>query len=406
VISRSSLRWVAIGVVLFSSTLNYLDRQLLAAAAPALKGEFHLSNLEFGKLISVFSFVYAAMAPFAGFFIDRVGLNAGVTIAVLTWSLAGAATGFTHSFRQLLATRTLLGVAEAAGIPCFGKANGIYLEPGELALGSAFNQVGVSLGLTLAPIAMAIIGPLYGWRAAFIFCGALGLIWTPVWLFTARKVPAHPAKTVQSTERFSELLRDRRLYGLVFSTIFIMALYTLWTNWTTIYFVERWHLTQAEANARFAWIPQVAATIGGFLSGWVAFLWIRRGMPVRAARMRVSWICALAALVSTAAVPFVPNIPIAALAVTSSAFWGICISTNLYAMPIDLFGPSRAAFGVAALTFAYGMMQALLSPAIGSIVDRVGFDTVCFTMSALPLVGVGILAVTTGGGPPDRIASP
>lgn len=392
---RNSLRWVAIIVALFASTLNYLDRQLLAAAAPALKGEFHLSNQEYGQVLSVFSIVYAVTAPFAGFFIDRVGLNAGVSIAVLAWSMAGAATGLTHSFRQLLASRTLLGIAEAAGIPCFGKANGIYLEPGELALGSAFNQVGVSLGLTLAPIAMAIIGPRYGWRTAFIVCGALGFIWTPLWWLTARKVPAHPAKTAAAAARFSELLRDRRLYGLVISTVFIMALYTLWTNWTTVYFVEQWHLTQAEANARFAWIPQVVATAGSFLSGWVAFYWIRRGLGVHTARMRVSWICALAALVSTAAVPFTPNVPLAAVAVTSSTFWGICISTNLYAMPIDLFGPGRAAFGVAALTFAYGAMQAILSPRIGAMVDRFGFSAVCFAMSALPLIGVGILGVTT-----------
>ncbi len=389
------LRWVAIIVVLLSSTLNYLDRQLLAAAAPALKGEFHLTNLEYGQILSVFSFVYAATAPFAGLFIDRVGLNAGVSIAVLTWSLASAATGFTNSFRELLAARTLLGVAEAAGIPCFGKANGVYLEPGELALGSAFNQVGVSLGLTLAPIVMAAIAPRYGWRAAFILCGALGFLWTPIWWLTAKKIPARPEKTVRSKEKFSDLLRDPRLWGLVVSTVFIMALYTLWTNWTTLYFVEQWHLTQAEANARFAWIPQVIATIGGFLSGWIAFRWIGKGMPVLTARMRVSWICAIAALVSTAAVPFMPSVFTAAFAVTSSTFWGICISTNLYAMPIDMFGPARAGFGVAALTFAYGMMQALLSPRIGSMIDRFGFNTVCLTLSALPLIGVAILAVTT-----------
>ncbi|MBZ5601944.1 MAG: MFS transporter [Acidobacteriia bacterium] len=389
------LRWVAIIIAMLSSTLNYLDRQLLAASAPALKMEFHLSNTEYGKLLSVFSIVYAVTAPFAGAFIDRVGLNAGVSIAVLTWSLAGAMTGWTHSFRELLASRTLLGVAEAAGIPCFGKANGVYLEPGELALGSAFNQVGVSLGLTLAPITMALIAPHYGWRAAFIFCGALGFIWTPIWWLTAKKIPARPEKSARSTERFSDLLRDRRLWGLVVSTIFIMALYTLWTNWTTIYFVEQWHLTQAEANARFAWIPQVAATVGGFLSGWVAFRWIRKGMPVRAARMRISWICAVAALVTTAAVPYTPNVPLAAVAVTLSAFWGICISTNLYAMPIDLFGPARAGFGVAALTFAYGAMQAMFSPVIGKVVDRVGFNTVCLGMSAIPLVGVAILSIST-----------
>ncbi len=57
-------------------------------------------------------------------------------------------------------------------------------------------------------------------------------------------------------------------------------------------------------------------------------------------------------------------------------------------MPIDLFGPSRAAFGVAGLTCAYGLMQTFFSPAIGTIVDHVGFTTVCFSMAALPLVGV------------------
>src|SRR5258706_235994 len=120
--SRIPLRWIAIGIFAFFSTLNYLDRQLLAAAAPAVKSEFHIGNTEYGQLISVFSIVYAFMAPLAGLFIDRVGLNAGVSIAVLVWSIAGAATGLTNSFRGLMACRAVLCVAEAAGIPCFRKS--------------------------------------------------------------------------------------------------------------------------------------------------------------------------------------------------------------------------------------------------------------------------------------------
>jgi ACS family hexuronate transporter-like MFS transporter len=392
---RIPVRWLAISVFLFSSTLNYLDRQLLAAVAPALKTEFHLTNHEFGQVISVFSLVYATVAPLAGLFIDRVGLNIGVSVAVLLWSAAGAATGLTHSFRQLLATRTLLGVAEAAGIPCFGKANGVYLEPRELALGTAVNQVGISLGQLAAPLIVVVLTPLYGWRSAFVVSGALGFIWVPLWWFTAKKVPAKPERTVRSTVPFRDLLGDRRLWGLVLSTVFIMSLYTLWTNWTTLYFVEQWHLTQSEANARFAWIPPVFQVIGGFAGGWMAFHWIRGGVDVLKARLRVSWICAVAALASKAAIPLMPTILLAAAAVCMSSFWGICISTNLYALPIDMFGASRAGFGVAALTFAYGMMQAFLSPMIGSVVDHLGFTTVCFAMAAMPLAGVAILRVTT-----------
>jgi ACS family hexuronate transporter-like MFS transporter len=389
------LRWVVISVALFASTLNYLDRQLLAAVAPSLKTEFHLSNHDYGQIVSAFSIVYAAAAPLAGLFIDRVGLNAGVSIAVLVWSLAGAATGFTHSVRGLMASRTILGLAEAAGIPCFGKANAMYLEPRELALGAAFNQVGINIGLTAAPLMIAVIAPLYGWRAAFICCGALGVVWVPIWLFTAKAVPASPEKSGRPAGGLGQLLRDRRLWGLVFSTIFLMSLYTLWTNWTTLYFVEQWHLSQEEANRSFAWIPHVFSTVGGFFGGWMAFRWIRGGTEVLAARMRVCWICSIAALVATLAIPVMPTAALAAAAISMSAFWAVCITTNLYAMPIDMFGPARAGFGVAALTFSYGAMQTFLSPAIGTVVDHFGFTAVCLGMAGLPLIGVGILRFAT-----------
>ena len=110
---------------------------MLAAVAPALKGEFNLTNHQYGQIVSVFSIIYALTAPLAGLFIDRVGLNIGAAVAVTVWSAAGAATGLTHSFRGLLATRTMLGMAEAGGIPLFGKANALYLEPRELAIGTA-----------------------------------------------------------------------------------------------------------------------------------------------------------------------------------------------------------------------------------------------------------------------------
>jgi len=69
----SWLRWLVLSVFVVSTALNYLDRLLLAALAPTLKSEFHLSNTQYGGVISVFSIVYALAAPVAGWFIDRVG---------------------------------------------------------------------------------------------------------------------------------------------------------------------------------------------------------------------------------------------------------------------------------------------------------------------------------------------
>jgi MFS transporter, ACS family, hexuronate transporter len=393
--ARIPLRWIAI-ILFFSATmLNYLDRSLLAALAPTLEAKFQLDDTQYGWIVSAFSLGYAFTAPLAGLFIDRVGLNLGAMIAVAAFSCTGAAAGLAAGFRGLLGIRTAFGVTAAAGLPLFGKANAIYLEPSERAFGTAMNQVGISLGLALAPLIVAVLTPRYGWQSSFVFCGALGLVWVPLCFFMAKKMPAKemaPAEVGAAT--LIELLRDRRVWGLALGTVFIMSLYTLWTNWTTKYFVHDWNMTGQEANLRFAWMPPISGGLGGFFGGWLAYRSIRGGTEVVTARLKASWLSA-AFLLVTAAIPLMPTRGLAAAAVSMSFFWSVCISANLYALPIDLFGARRAAFGVAVLTFAYGLLQAFASPVIGGMVQHFGFKAVCVTMSVLPLVGVGILQVTT-----------
>ena len=390
---RFPLRWVAVGVFVLSSSLNYLDRQLLAALAPTLRGEFQWTNQQYGLVVSAFAIVYALVAPAAGWFIDRVGLNLGAGIAVAVWSIAGSLTAWTRSFSELLACRTILGAAEAAGIPAAGKASATYLEPRELALGTAFNQVGITLGSVAAPLIVAAMAPRYGWRSTFALCGALGFLWIPLWLFTAKRIPARPVENRSVTTHAWDVIRDRQIWGLALANLFVMMLYSLWSNWTTLYFVEERHLTVDQANRDFAWIPPVFATAGGFFGGVVTYRWIRAGMDVIRARMRICWISAVI-LLATAAVPLMPHPALAATAISLSFFWTLAISTNVYAMPIDLFGPAHAGLGVAALTCSFGLMTAFLSPWIGSVVDRVGFAPLCVVLSAMPLVGVGVLRWT------------
>ena len=388
-----TLRWIAVGVFVLSSSLNYLDRQLLAALAPTVRGEFQLTNEQYGLVISSFAIVYAVVAPAAGWFIDRVGLNLGAGIAVALWSIAGSATAWTRSFSGLLACRTVLGAAEAAGIPAAGKANATYLAPRELALGTAFNQVGITLGSVAAPLIVVLMQPRYGWRSTFALCGALGFLWIPLWLFTSKRVPARSVDKSPVRQDGGSLLCDPRFWGLALANAFVMTLYALWSNWTTLYFVQERHMTQDEANRQFAWIPAVFATAGGFFGGVMSYRSIRSGMQVLRARMRICWISAVI-LLATAAVPLMPHPGLAAAAISLSFFWTLAISTNVYALPIDLFGPAHAGLGVAALTSSFGLMTAFLSPWIGSVVDRVGFSPVCATLAVMPLLGVAILKWT------------
>jgi ACS family hexuronate transporter-like MFS transporter len=395
--TQSMWRWLTIGVFLLSSSVNYLDRQVLAAVAPTLQAEFHMSNSEYGALVSAFSFSYMLMAPVAGLFVDRVGLNVGVIIAATSWSLASMITGLTQTFRWLFACRMGLGLAEAAGIPSSSKATATYLETREFSLGNALHAIGISVGSIGAPLLVAAIAPHYGWRAVFVVCGGLGLLWVPAWWLISRSVLPLTKPEAKSSARISEILNDRRFWIVLLVNVFVMTLYSLWTNWTTIYFVHARHLTQIEANRYFAWIPPIFATLGGFFGGWIAWKWI--GIATNPVPVRIR-VCTMAApfLLITAAIPFLPSNGMVAAAISASFFWCMTLLINLHVILIDLFGSKRAAFTSALLTSSYALMQALISPVIGAIVDSFGFTVLCVGASVLPLAGVSILRLLIHSG--------
>jgi ACS family hexuronate transporter-like MFS transporter len=307
--------------------------------------------------------------------------------------MAGAATALLRGFSGLLASRAVLGMAEAASIPSTGKANAIYLESHELALGTALNNVGLSLGAIAAPLIVAAMAPRYGWRSTFAVCGAAGLLWIPLWWTVAKRVPARIAEKRKFDAPMGVLLRDTRLWALALANALVMTVFTLWTNWTTLYFTQERHMTQEQANQQYAWIPTALGIAGGFVGGAAAYALIRRGRKPVAARLWVCWIGA-ALLLLTAAVPLMPTPGLATALISLSFFLTLTLSTNIYALPIDLFGAGRAAFGVAALTCSYGLMTAVLSPLIGAVADRMGFTPVCVGISVLPLAGVAVLRLS------------
>lgn len=384
----ASLRWIAVATFALFTALNYLDRQTLSALAPEVKAEFRLSNEDYGWLQSAFYLVYAIASPFAGLFIDRAGLNAGALLSISAWSLAAMATGWATDFTTLALCRMALGVAEAGGIPAFGKAGVLYLQPKERALGTGLNSLGVSLGSLSAPLIAGFFAVRYGWRAAFFICGAISLLWLPIWLAVRRRTPppdptSHSAAPAQTP---GEMLRDSRLWILVLANILVMSTYQLWTIWTTLFLVQRYQLPAPDANRLYAWIPPIFAAVGGLFGGWLALRWMNAGASWAAARSRVILYGALISLL-TVAVPLMPTPALATAMVSLSFLCANAVSANVYALPQDIFGPRRTAFAVSAITSGYGLMLTLYLPFLGRIIDRYGFFPVCALNAALPLAG-------------------
>jgi ACS family hexuronate transporter-like MFS transporter len=378
-----------IGVLVLSTALSFVDRQVLAALAPFLKDQFHLSNEGYGLVVSAFSLAYAVCAPAAGLLIDRIGLNAGVSLAVGLWSIAGVATGLVGGLGGLLTCRAALGVAESGGIPATAKGFALYLEPRERAMGTALNQVGITLGMMAAPLLVGGLAVAYGWRMAFVATGIAGFAWIPLWLAVARRNP--PRASEASTPRIAVPWRDWRLWALAAANILMMTVYSLWMNWTTVFLVSAHGLSAGDATRQFAWVPPVFASLGGLGGGWLSMRWAKAGTGLYAARLRV---CAIAAvlLTSTALVPAVPSVWLATALISVSFFTAVAMSANIYAMPLDLFGAGRAAFAVSILTASYGLMQAVVSPLFGYLIDHYGFGPVCGVCGVLPLAALALLA--------------
>ena len=388
--TRARFRWLVVGVLVASTALSFVDRQVLAALAPALKEQFNLSNHGYGWVVSAFSLTYALFAPAAGLLVDRIGLTVGLSTAVTLWSMAGVATGFAGGLGSLLACRAALGAAESAGIPATAKGFALYLKPHERAMGTALNQVGITVGMMAAPLLVGWLATAYGWRAAFVATGVAGLAWIPLWLLTVRRVPV-PAAT-GSRNGSATLARDWRLWALAAANVLMMTVYSLWMNWTTIFLESVHGLTMADANRQFAWIPPVFASLGGLSGGWLSMRWARAGAGLYAARLRVCVIGGVA-LTTTALVPFVPGAALATAFISLSFFMAVAMSVNIYAMPLDLYGSGRAAFAVSALTASYGLMQTVASPIFGRLIDLFGFGPVCGVCGVLPLASLVLLAI-------------
>jgi ACS family hexuronate transporter-like MFS transporter len=387
----SRFRWLVLAVFVLSSAINYLDRTTLAQLAGPISDEFHLTNAQYGWVLTAFFVPYAIAAPFAGWLIDSIGLTRAASLAVGLWSLAGIATGFSRGLGALVVCRAVLGLAEAGGIPAAAKAIHQYLKPAERSLGNALNQTGVSVGIMAATPLATGLWLWKGWRLAFLVTGLLGLLWIPLWNFVARLVPVVAAPKAEAGAR-AQMLLDRRLWTFVVANALSMVGYSLWSGWTPKYFMTVHHLTLAQA-AWYTWIPPLCALLGGLSGGWLSLRLVDRGTPALAARFRV---CLLAAGVSlvTFALPYAPH-PAWTCAGISLSFAAVAaFSVNMYTMPLDAFGGARAAFAVSFLTASAGAIAATISYPIGRVVDLYGYTPVTAVAAVTPLAACAVLWVT------------
>src|SRR5690242_13740298 len=177
-----NFRWYICGLLLYATTVNYMDRMVLGILEPIIAEDLHWSNTDYGAITAVFQIGYAMMMPLAGRLIDWLGLRLGYSVATLLWSLSSMSHALARTATQFALARLGLGLGEAANFPACIKAVADWFPRRERALATGIFNGGSNLGAVLAPLAVPFVTARFGWHAAFVFTGSLSLSWVVLWV--------------------------------------------------------------------------------------------------------------------------------------------------------------------------------------------------------------------------------
>jgi ACS family hexuronate transporter-like MFS transporter len=346
----TKFRWVILALAVLATTINYVDRQIIALLKPMLEVQFGWSDLDYGHIVSGFQLSAALAYIGAGWFIDRVGLRFGYPIAVAVWSLTAMAHAAATSVAGFIMARVGLGISEAANTPAAIKTVAFWFPVRERALAVGFLNSGSNLGAILTPLLVPPIALAFGWQAAFIITGALGLFWVLAWLMLYRNpVAALPPTVVDQTEStageapeagkvpFGILLRDRRVWAIAGAKFISDTVWWFMLFWLPDFLHRVYKLDLASSALPLVTVYSMA-TIGALSAGLLPAYLLRRGVSLNAARKLTMLLCAIV-VTPVAAILQIDNYWYAMLLVglVLAAHQGF--STNVFALVTDMFRP-------------------------------------------------------------------
>src|SRR5213079_800307 len=120
------VRWVVCGLLFLATTINYIDRQILALIKELLDRELGWTNEQFGLVNSAFQGAYAVGLLLFGWFVDRYGTKIGYAVSITPWSFAAIAHALIGSVSGFFIARVGLGISEGGNFPTAIKAVALW----------------------------------------------------------------------------------------------------------------------------------------------------------------------------------------------------------------------------------------------------------------------------------------
>jgi len=300
---------------------NYFDRFVLSAVLPSVQRDLSLSDGDAGRLATAFMLGYFLTSPFFGYFGDRASRKWLIAAGIFIWSLGTVLTGFAATFAMMVGFRVLVGVGEASYATISPSYISDTFGPEKRNNALTIFYVAIPVGAALGGIVGGVISAEWGWRHAFIWAGAPGLLLALVLLpFAEPERGAADGAAHQSKPSIRDVFKLFR----VPEYLLVVGGYVAYTfalgafgHWGPT-FLHRVHgISEETAATFFGMVLVVAGILGTFAGGFAATAWRKRNPAAYA------WVLGLSVI---AAVP----LAFGAFRATDQTVSMVCLALSMF----------------------------------------------------------------------------
>jgi ACS family hexuronate transporter-like MFS transporter len=385
-------RWVICTLLLFGTTKNYMDRNVLGVLNKTLQHDLSWSEIDYSNLVVAFQAAYAVGMVVVGRLIDKLGTRLGYALAMIFWSLASMGTALGSSLKSFAVSRVALGLGEAAVFPASIKAVAEWFPKKERALATGVFNAGTSIGAMLTPVIVPWINARWGWRGAFLGIGALGFVWLMFWLLMYRNPEEHPRVSRAELDyirsdpqaaagkiKWAALLPLRQTWAFVAGKFLTDPIWWFYLFWVPGFLQSRHGLALTRIGAPIV-VIYLLSDVGSVAAGWLSSAMIKRGSTVNAARKIAMLICAI----GVTPVVFAYRVESTWSAVFLIGLAAAChqgFSANLFTLTSDMF-PARAVGSVVGIGGMAGAIGGLfIATVVGHVLQWTGSYRVPFLIA-------------------------
>jgi MFS family permease len=391
------VRYVVLGLTVGAYAITYMDRQILAVARPVISQDLGISLVMMGWITFSFRLAYALFQIPGGWLGDRFGARRALTAIVTWWSLFTGAIALAWSAVSMLTIQVFFGLGEAGAFPIATRSLARWMRPTERGFAQGVTHAGSRLGAALTPPIVVVIIAHFGWRAAFVVFGLLGVVWSAVWFAYYRDTPEEH-RDVNEAEReligsgrkrsmpipWSRILRHSNLWILAVMYFCYNFDLNVYNDWFPTYLHDSRGMTLAKMGF-YASLPLFAGTLGDLGGGWFSDRVLRRTGNVNLARR---WVAIAGFLLSAATT--IPAIfahdPRISVAFYCAAFFGLEWTVGVsWAIPLDIGGDFAGS--VSAVMNTLGNLGGAISAAVVTYTaTRYGWNAPFFITTVLCVI--------------------